>query len=99
MSLNIETKKAAVAEIGNAIAGAQTMVIAEYRGIGVASMPADSVLLGIMSTTISPSTTTQNRLPSSTSYNSLTARSTPYAPPSTPTTSLRCFLKPSRKSP
>ena len=38
MSLNIETKKAAVAEIGNAIAGAQTMVIAEYRGIGVASM-------------------------------------------------------------
>ncbi|MDO4248717.1 MAG: 50S ribosomal protein L10 [Neisseria sp.] len=38
MSLNIETKKAAVAEIGSAIANAQTMVIAEYRGISVASM-------------------------------------------------------------
>ena len=38
MSLNIETKKAAVAEIGIAIANAQTMVIAEYRGISVASM-------------------------------------------------------------
>ena len=38
MSLNIETKKAAVEEINAAIANAQTMVIAEYRGIGVASM-------------------------------------------------------------
>ena len=38
MSLNIETKKAAVEEIGNAIANAQTMVIAEYRGISVANM-------------------------------------------------------------
>jgi len=38
LSLNIETKKAAVAEIGSAIANAQTMVIAEYRGISVASM-------------------------------------------------------------
>ncbi len=38
MSLNIETKKAAVAEIGSAIANAQTMVIAEYRGISVANM-------------------------------------------------------------
>lgn len=38
MSLNIETKKAAVEEISNAIANAQTMVIAEYRGISVASM-------------------------------------------------------------
>ena len=38
MSLNIETKKAAVEEISAGIANAQTMVIAEYRGIGVASM-------------------------------------------------------------
>ena len=38
MSLNIETKKAAVAEIGSAIANAQTMVIADYRGISVANM-------------------------------------------------------------
>ncbi|MCX8745769.1 50S ribosomal protein L10 [Snodgrassella sp. B3882] len=38
MSLNIETKQAAVAEIASAIANAQTMVIAEYRGISVASM-------------------------------------------------------------
>ena len=38
MSLNIETKKAAVEEINAAIASAQTMVIAEYRGISVASM-------------------------------------------------------------
>ena len=38
MSLNIETKKAAVGEINAAIASAQTMVIAEYRGISVASM-------------------------------------------------------------
>ncbi|WMY92147.1 50S ribosomal protein L10 [Snodgrassella communis] len=38
MSLNIETKLAAVAEIAAAIANAQTMVIAEYRGISVASM-------------------------------------------------------------
>lgn len=38
MSLNIETKKAAVEEISKNIANAQTMVIAEYRGISVASM-------------------------------------------------------------
>ncbi|MBR6877474.1 MAG: 50S ribosomal protein L10 [Neisseriaceae bacterium] len=38
MSLNIETKKAAVEEISEGIANAQTMVIAEYRGISVASM-------------------------------------------------------------
>jgi len=38
LSLNIETKQAAVAEIASAIANAQTMVIAEYRGISVASM-------------------------------------------------------------
>ena len=40
MSLNIETKKAAVEEISAGIANAQTMVIAEYRGISVAVMPA-----------------------------------------------------------
>ena len=38
MSLNIETKKAAVEEISAAIANAQTLVVAEYRGISVASM-------------------------------------------------------------
>lgn len=38
MSLSIETKKATVEEIGSGIANAQTMVIAEYRGISVASM-------------------------------------------------------------
>ena len=38
MSLNIETKKAAVEEISEGIANAQTMVVAEYRGISVASM-------------------------------------------------------------
>ena len=38
MSLNIETKKAAVEEIITSIANAQTMVVAEYRGISVASM-------------------------------------------------------------
>jgi len=38
LSLNIETKKVAVEEIVAGIANAQTMVIAEYRGISVASM-------------------------------------------------------------
>lgn len=38
MSLNIETKQATVAEIASVIANAQTMVLAEYRGISVASM-------------------------------------------------------------
>lgn len=38
MSLNVETKKATVEEIGAGIANAQTMVIAEYRGVSVASM-------------------------------------------------------------
>lgn len=38
MSLNIETKKVAVEEIGAAIANAQTLVVAEYRGISVSSM-------------------------------------------------------------
>lgn len=38
MSLNIEDKKAVVAEIAAVVATAQTIVIAEYRGIEVASM-------------------------------------------------------------
>ena len=38
MSLNIEAKKVTVEEIGSSIANAQTMVVAEYRGISVASM-------------------------------------------------------------
>ncbi len=38
MSLNIEAKKATVAEISEAIANAQTLVVAEYRGISVGSM-------------------------------------------------------------
>lgn len=38
MSLNIEAKKAAVVEIGEHLTNAQTMVIAEYRGISVGSM-------------------------------------------------------------
>ncbi len=38
MSLNIEAKKATVAEISEAIANAQTLVVAEYRGVSVGSM-------------------------------------------------------------
>ncbi len=38
MSLNLEDKKAVVAEIAAVVANAQTLVIAEYRGIEVASM-------------------------------------------------------------
>ncbi len=38
MSLNLEDKKAVVAEVAAQVAGAQTMVIAEYRGIAVSSM-------------------------------------------------------------
>ncbi len=38
MSLNLEDKKAVVAEIAAVVATAQTIIIAEYRGIGVASM-------------------------------------------------------------
>ncbi|KZE32522.1 LSU ribosomal protein L10P [Crenobacter luteus] len=38
MSLNIEAKKAVVAEVAAEVAGAQTIVIAEYRGIGVGSL-------------------------------------------------------------
>lgn len=38
MSLNIEDKKAVVAEISAEVAKAQTIIVAEYRGIEVASM-------------------------------------------------------------
>ncbi|MDF0607018.1 50S ribosomal protein L10 [Neisseriaceae bacterium TC5R-5] len=38
MSLNIEDKKAVVAAVSAELAGAQTLVIAEYRGIEVSSM-------------------------------------------------------------
>jgi ribosomal protein L10 len=38
LSLSIETKKAVVEEIVAGIGNAQTMVLAEYRGISVASM-------------------------------------------------------------
>ncbi|AXT45025.1 MULTISPECIES: 50S ribosomal protein L10 [Chromobacterium] len=38
MSLNIEDKKAVVAEVSATLADAQTLVIAEYRGIEVSSM-------------------------------------------------------------
>ena len=38
MSLNIEAKKATVEGIAAGIANAQTMVIAEYRGISVANL-------------------------------------------------------------
>lgn len=40
MSLNIEDKKAVVAEISAEVAKAQTVVIAEYRGISVEKMTA-----------------------------------------------------------
>ncbi|RXZ44617.1 50S ribosomal protein L10 [Crenobacter cavernae] len=38
MSLNIEAKKVVVAEVAAEVAKAQTVVIAEYRGIGVGSL-------------------------------------------------------------
>ena len=38
MSLNLEDKKAVVAEIAAQVATAQTIVVAEYRGIEVSSM-------------------------------------------------------------
>lgn len=59
MSLNVEAKKAAVAEISGSIANAQTMVIAEYRGISVESMTKlranarkDSVYLHVLKNTL-----------------------------------------------
>lgn len=38
MSLSIEAKKAVVEKIGEGIADAQTMVIAEYHGVGMSGM-------------------------------------------------------------
>ena len=38
MSLNLEDKKAVVAEVSAQLASAQTLVLAEYRGIAVSSM-------------------------------------------------------------
>lgn len=38
MSLNLEEKKAVVAEVAEQVAGAQTVVVAEYRGITVEHM-------------------------------------------------------------
>lgn len=38
MGLNLEEKQAAVAEIGVEVAQAQAIVVAEYRGLGVAAM-------------------------------------------------------------
>ena len=38
MSLNLEEKKAVVAEVGAEVAQAQTVVVAEYRGIAVTDM-------------------------------------------------------------
>ena len=38
MSLNLEEKKAAVAEISAQVAGAQAIVLAEYRGLEVGEM-------------------------------------------------------------
>ena len=59
MSLNVEAKKAAVAEISESIANAQTMVIAEHRGISVESMTKlranarkDSVYLHVLKNTL-----------------------------------------------
>ena len=40
MSLNLEQKKAVVAEVNKQIAGAQAVVLAENRGIGVSEMTA-----------------------------------------------------------
>ena len=40
MSLNLEDKKAVVAEVGEKIATAQAVVIAEYRGVNVTDMTA-----------------------------------------------------------
>jgi large subunit ribosomal protein L10 len=38
LSLNLEEKKAVVAEVSSQVAGAQTVVVAEYRGITVEDM-------------------------------------------------------------
>ena len=38
MSLNLEEKKAVVAEVSTQVANAQAIIIAEYRGLGVGNM-------------------------------------------------------------
>lgn len=38
MSLNLEDKKAVVAEVSKQVESAQAMILAEYRGVGVAKM-------------------------------------------------------------
>jgi large subunit ribosomal protein L10 len=38
LSLNLEEKKAVVAEVGTQVANAQAIIIAEYRGLGVGHM-------------------------------------------------------------
>ena len=38
MSLKLEEKKAVVAEVSKQIENAQTMILAEYRGVGVQEM-------------------------------------------------------------
>ena len=38
MGLNLDDKKAVVAEVSAQVANAQTMVLAEYRGVGVADL-------------------------------------------------------------
>ena len=38
MALNLEGKKAVVSEVAQIVANAQTMAVAEYRGVGVAAL-------------------------------------------------------------
>ena len=38
MSLNLEEKKAVVAEVAGQVSGAQTIILAEYRGLAVSDM-------------------------------------------------------------
>ena len=40
MGLNLEDKKAVVAEVSGEVAQAQTIALAEYRGIGVGDLTA-----------------------------------------------------------
>ena len=59
MSLNLEEKKAVVAELGEVLGTAQTIVVAEYRGMGVVSLTvlrakarANGVYLRVMKNTL-----------------------------------------------
>ena len=38
MSLNLEEKKAVVAEVSKQVESAQALILAEYRGVGVAQL-------------------------------------------------------------